>query len=90
MLAGKDKLKFFFFFFFLSQGKGLGKGEWRHGKMGGLGSGLGRVNRVCGSFLNGLIGLQVGSGLPVFFKQVFFFFFQLQKQINDNLFRENK
>ena len=29
-------------------------------------------------------------GLPVFFKQVFFFFFKLQKQINDNLFRENE
>ena len=76
MLAGKDKLKFFFFFFFFSSplGKGLGKGEWRHGKMGGLGLSLDRVNRVCGSFLNGLIGLRVRSGLPVFFKQVFFFF----------------
>ena len=27
------------------------------------------------TFLNGSIGLRVGSGLPVFFKQVFFFFF---------------
>ena len=40
-----------------------------------------RVNWVAG---------RVGSGLPIFFKQGFFFFFQLQKQINDNLFRENE
>ena len=40
--------------------------------------------------LNGSIGLRVGSGLPIFFKQVFFFFLQLQKQINDNMFRENE
>ena len=50
-------------------------------------SGL-RVKRVTGqngSFLNGSIGLRVRLDWPVFF----IFFFQLQKQINDNLFREN-
>ena len=40
--------------------------------------------------LNGSMGLRVGSSLPIFFKQVFFFFLQLQKQINDNMFRENE
>ena len=38
-----------------------------------------QVNRVAGG---------VGLGLPVYFKTIFFF--QLQKQINDNLFRENE
>ena len=37
-------------------------------------SGLGRINRVDLYFSN----------------NIFFFFFQLQKQINDNLFRENE
>ena len=67
----------------------------RRGKMGGSGQSSLWVKWVMGqngSFLNGSIGLQVnwlwvGSGLPVFFK---LFFFQLQKQINDNLFRENE
>ena len=91
MLAGKDKLKFLLIFFFSSPlGKGLGKGEWRHGKMGGLGLSLGRVNRVCGSFLNGLIGLRVRSDLPVFFKQVFFFFNYKKKSMTTCLERINK
>ena len=51
------------------------------GFAGQSGHGSKRVNRVTG---------RVGLGLPVFFKQVFFFFFQLQKQINDILFRENE
>ena len=51
----------------------------------------GRVNWVGGSNrsrVNWVVS-RVGLSLPVFFKQVFFFF-QLQKQINDNLFRENE
>ena len=60
-------------------------------RAGWVGSGQSswRVKRVMGqngSFLNG----SIGSGLPVFFKQIYIFFFQLQKQINDNLFRENE
>ena len=46
-----------------------------------------------GSFLNGSIGLRVGPGrvgLTCIFQTSLFFFFQLQKQINDNLFRKNK
>ena len=57
-----------------------------------------RINRICGSKGSRVkmsqsdyrsIGLQVESSLLVFFKQIFFFF-QLQKQINDNLLRENE
>ena len=57
----------------------------RHGKMGGSG----RVNRVCGSRVNRVAG-QVG--LTCIFQRsfLFFIFFQLQKQINDNMFRENE
>ena len=55
--------------------------------------GFGLVNRVCR--LKWVIFKRVNwvagrIGLPIFFKQVFFFFFQLQKQINDNLLRENE
>ena len=46
----------------------------RHGKTGKLG----RVNRIVGR-----VGL-----IHIF--QTKFFFFQLQKQINNNLFRENE
>ena len=61
----------------------------RHGKTGVSG----RVNRVTGQL--GCGSGQVGLGLLVFFKQVFYFilfyiYFQLQKQINDNLFKENE
>ena len=43
-------------------------------------------------FLNELIRFQDGSSWvdPYFSNKFFFFFFQLQKQINDNLFRENE
>ena len=58
------------------------------GFAGQMGHGSKQVTGQNGSFLNGSIGLQVESGLPVFFKQIFFF--QLQKQINDNLFKENE
>ena len=47
----------------------------RHGKTGKLG----RVNRIVGRV-----------GLTHIFQTKFFFFFQLQKQINNNLFRENE
>ena len=57
------------------------------------------ARRVCqvgsiGLQVNWVVG-RVGLGLPVFFKQVFYFilfyiYFQLQKQINDNLFKENE
>ena len=66
----------------------------RRGKTDRSDSGL--VNQVAGqngSFLNGSIGLRINQvmvqvGLTCIFKQAFFF--QLQKQINDNLFRENE
>ena len=50
----------------------------RHGKTGVLGQSCLRVNRVAGQV-----------GLTRIFK-LFFFFFQFQKQINDNIFRENE
>ena len=53
-------------------------------------SGL-RVKRVAGqneSFLNGSIRSSWVD--PYFSNKLFFFFFQLQKQINDNLFKENE
>ena len=33
---------------------------------------------------------QIASRVDLYFSNKFFFFFQLQKQINDNLFRENE
>ena len=61
----------------------------RHRKTGGSG----RVNLVCGSRVKmgqsscglGWVGLYF---LEKFY--IFYFFFQLQRQINDNMFRENE
>ena len=63
-------------------------------KTSGLGQSSRQVKRVVGqnrSFSNRSIGLRVRSDWLVFFKQVYLFiYFLLQKQINDNLFRENE
>ena len=64
----------------------------RHGEMGGSG----RVNLVCWSIRSRIKTSQSSceSGLvdPYFSNKFFFFFFlfQFQKQINDNMFRENE
>ena len=64
----------------------------RHGKT----VGLGRVNQVCRSIGSWVKTgqLSCGSGrvgfTRIFQTSFFFFFFQLQKQINDNMFRENE
>ena len=50
------------------------KNSYRRGKM----DGSGQVNRV------------VGRVKLTHIFQIYYFFFQLQKQINDNLFRENE
>ena len=47
--------------------------------------------RFVGQTGHGSIELRVGSGrVYPYFSNKFFFFFQLQKQINDKLFRENE
>ena len=54
----------------------------RHGKIcgpGRVGSIESRVNRLAGP-----------AGLTHIFQNKYFFFFQLQKQINDNMFGENE
>ena len=80
-----DAFIYFYTYFRLDMTKragwvGSGQSSWR----------VKRVMGQNGSFLNG----SIGSGLPVFFKQIYIYiyiyFFQLQKQINDNLFRENE
>ena len=61
----------------------------RHGKTGGSG----RVNWVCGSLVKtGQSSCGSGWVDPYFSEKffIFYFFFQLQKQINDNMFRENE
>ena len=50
---------------------------------------VGSDQSSCGSKC--VIFKRVGSGkVDLYFFKKFFFFFQLQKQINDNLFRENE
>ena len=62
----------------LNVAKRAGRGGFKSGQMGL------RVKRVTSQ-----LGYRSGQVNP-YFSNKFFFFFQLQKQINDNLFRENE
>ena len=74
-------------------GLGSSQSGWRVNRVGGSIGLAGQTGceskRVIFKQVNRVVGW-VGLSWPVFFKQVFFFFFWLQKQIKDNLFREDE
>ena len=77
---------FLVYYAYINMAKRAGRVEFRSGQLGWRVKQVADQNR---SFLSESIGLRVWLSLPIFFKKVFFFY-QLQKQINDNMFRGNE